>query len=47
MNNTDDDNSDALRVAKSKCLKRTTLDRRAKYAPLYLFGCAMRWRNTN
>lgn len=47
MNNPNDDNCDALWVAQSKCLEWPTQNRRAKYAPLYLFGCAMGRRNTN
>ena len=47
MNNPDDDNGDTLWVAKSKCFEWPTQNRRAKYAPLYLIGCAMGWHNTN
>jgi hypothetical protein len=47
VNNPDYYDSGAFGVAKPKCFEWPTLNRRAKYAPLYLIGCAMGWHNTN
>jgi len=47
VNHPDYYDSGAFGVAHPKCFEWPTLNRRAKYAPLYLIGCAMGRHNTN